>query len=349
MTITLSHTDLERLRGVQEALLSTLEFADLGEWRSEVNGRVRELTGADKVMFFVPDQGAWSDELDPSAHAEYEAHFHQFDRGSVISLARGLRVASHPQLYDYDAFLRGEWHNDFLARHGCFHTLGLTVELTRARPPWAFLALQREREGAPPFDRRVRAQLELLESVFRAGVETALRTETWRDALAGSLDRVAEPLAVYDSRARLVHRNRSLRDRMRAEPERRRVGAAMERAARAAASPEAGGAPRGMVRTDRGAYAVRAFRVAEGFDGPVVVVALEPSFRVPLQDAELADRYRLSAREIEVARRIAAGEKNDAIAAALEISPHTVRRHTEAILRKLDVASRQQVADRISR
>jgi LuxR family maltose regulon positive regulatory protein len=52
----------------------------------------------------------------------------------------------------------------------------------------------------------------------------------------------------------------------------------------------------------------------------------------------------LSARELEVLARIAAGESNKLIARELDLSLHTVKRHVANILGKLDVESRGQAA-----
>lgn len=52
----------------------------------------------------------------------------------------------------------------------------------------------------------------------------------------------------------------------------------------------------------------------------------------------------LSAREFDVLARIAAGESNKLIARALDLSPHTVKRHVANILEKLDISSRSQAA-----
>lgn len=52
----------------------------------------------------------------------------------------------------------------------------------------------------------------------------------------------------------------------------------------------------------------------------------------------------LSIREYEVLRRIAAGDSNKMIARALDLSPHTVKRHVANILDKLDLRSRGQAA-----
>ncbi|MBT2326627.1 transcriptional regulator [Variovorax paradoxus] len=52
----------------------------------------------------------------------------------------------------------------------------------------------------------------------------------------------------------------------------------------------------------------------------------------------------LSARELEVLERLAAGESNKLIARALDLSPHTVKRHVARILDRLDLSSRGQAA-----
>ncbi len=52
----------------------------------------------------------------------------------------------------------------------------------------------------------------------------------------------------------------------------------------------------------------------------------------------------LSLRECEVLQRIAAGDSNKMIARALDLSPHTVKRHVANILDKLDLRSRGQAA-----
>ena len=51
----------------------------------------------------------------------------------------------------------------------------------------------------------------------------------------------------------------------------------------------------------------------------------------------------LSPRQREVARRIAGGASNRAIAADLELSPKTVEKHVSALFRKLGCRSRTQL------
>ncbi len=61
----------------------------------------------------------------------------------------------------------------------------------------------------------------------------------------------------------------------------------------------------------------------------------------------LRDRYRLTDREVDVAHLLALGHSNSEIAAALSISEHTCRHHTERVLTKLELRSRAGVAARL--
>ena len=60
----------------------------------------------------------------------------------------------------------------------------------------------------------------------------------------------------------------------------------------------------------------------------------------PSRAATLQSSYGLTPREIQVAILLAEGRSNMAIAAALRISPHTARHHTQRVLAKLGVHSR---------
>jgi DNA-binding NarL/FixJ family response regulator len=57
----------------------------------------------------------------------------------------------------------------------------------------------------------------------------------------------------------------------------------------------------------------------------------------------------LSGREREVLERIADGSTNREIAGALHLSPHTVKEHTSALYRKLEVRNRAEAVQRAQR
>jgi pimeloyl-ACP methyl ester carboxylesterase/DNA-binding CsgD family transcriptional regulator len=68
----------------------------------------------------------------------------------------------------------------------------------------------------------------------------------------------------------------------------------------------------------------------------------EPELDRPVDT--VAERQRLTARELEVARLVADGLTNMAIASRLSIAPRTAETHVENIRRKLEVRSRAQIA-----
>jgi len=57
----------------------------------------------------------------------------------------------------------------------------------------------------------------------------------------------------------------------------------------------------------------------------------------------------LSSREQEVLDLVAGGATNREIAAALHLSPHTVKEYTSALYRKLDVRNRAEAVQRAQR
>ncbi|WP_457395008.1 response regulator transcription factor, partial [Roseateles sp. P5_E1] len=72
--------------------------------------------------------------------------------------------------------------------------------------------------------------------------------------------------------------------------------------------------------------------------------AVRPATRVVVEAAAVSGDDRLSQREAEVIAQIAAGASNKHIARALDLSPHTVKRHVANILDKLGLNSRGEAA-----
>jgi DNA-binding NarL/FixJ family response regulator len=70
---------------------------------------------------------------------------------------------------------------------------------------------------------------------------------------------------------------------------------------------------------------------------------------VPSPDRQLAQKYHLTPRELEVAILLCGGAPNAAIASSLRISQHTARHHTRHILVKLQVHSRARAGALIAR
>jgi pimeloyl-ACP methyl ester carboxylesterase/DNA-binding CsgD family transcriptional regulator len=86
--------------------------------------------------------------------------------------------------------------------------------------------------------------------------------------------------------------------------------------------------------------------LVEGATGPVHVVSIgDPNPMAPREKLEREpDLTKLSARECEVLKLVAEGMSNSAIASALRLSEHTVKRHVANILMKLDLPTRAAAA-----
>jgi DNA-binding CsgD family transcriptional regulator len=112
-----------------------------------------------------------------------------------------------------------------------------------------------------------------------------------------------------------------------------------------ALTAEADGQP-AMVRLvaagkDRFRLVVQLLAVGVGEATPLATVERVPSGG--LCQRTLRERYRLTEKEARVALLLVQRRSNAEIAAELDISPHTARRHTENVMLKLNVSSRFSV------
>jgi DNA-binding CsgD family transcriptional regulator len=104
-------------------------------------------------------------------------------------------------------------------------------------------------------------------------------------------------------------------------------------------------------RTSEGSYLLRGgfVQVDDGGGDGMLLVALEPAGAEFLSADLLQSRYRLTSREVRVARLVTLGHSDAEIAAQLCISLHTARHHTEHLRQKLGVSSRGEVAAHVLR
>jgi DNA-binding NarL/FixJ family response regulator len=103
------------------------------------------------------------------------------------------------------------------------------------------------------------------------------------------------------------------------------------------------------VRTTSATYRLRGSVVADHglTQRPAILVEIE---RVTLElpsVPRLGERFQLTPREAMVARLLALGRSNTAIATELGITERTARAHTEKVLAKLGVDSRAEVGFRV--
>ena len=356
--ISISPAELDRLTSLIETLHAPFDFPEVDAWRHAVNHQARLLLDAHKIVFQLPGVGhapVYSQRLDPNGAQAYLEYYHRFDVAGALALERSLPVASLLEIHGRDEFYASEYYNDFMKVWDCNHSVGMVTPI-EAAPGYAYLAMLRDKYQDPPFDARERALLRFVLPAFRAGVLTYLRLAADRAVLGAVLDASEKRILLCDEKGVPVHASAALERTLAADPERLAIERNMYRLARVTAELRGNGndafleSGERVLATVRGRYRLIATLAGESGLSPAgVLVLLEPLFREALPDGELRERFGLTRQEIRVARQIAEGAHNDEIARDLAISPHTARRHTERVLAKLGIASRAQVADRISR
>lgn len=97
-------------------------------------------------------------------------------------------------------------------------------------------------------------------------------------------------------------------------------------------------------QTSQASYRGTVVRLESEGEGGALLIVLTAESREPAAASDRGtDDFRLSRREMEVARLLADRRSNEEIAVALGISRHTARHHTERVLAKLGVRSRLAV------
>jgi DNA-binding NarL/FixJ family response regulator len=83
--------------------------------------------------------------------------------------------------------------------------------------------------------------------------------------------------------------------------------------------------------------------MAKGEASHIMVLLERVVERRTIHLGEVAERYQLSKREVEVVRMICEGWTNREIGEKLYISEYTVKDHIKNIMRKMEVASRNEL------
>ena len=200
--------------------------------------------------------------------------------------------------------------------------------------------------------------LQLLLPAFKAGVNTQRRLAQHCAGLLRLLDTLDSGLHIFDDQARPLHQNEALVALLAGEPEAQRIRAQILLIALAVSSVLRGRAAISLappeplcreVRTGAATYQLRGTVFGQTLLGPEVTIAVsvERVMPEPIADTALMERYRLTPREVQVARRLGQGDSSAEIARSLGISRYTARHHAENVMRKLDVRSRGAVAARL--
>ena len=359
---------LDRVLAAQRALLAPVAFGgglDADAWAASVTEAVRSVSACDHTLFVMPigdPEGraihVYSDDSDPAVAVAVEAAFDgAWGRdptwtdallgASYEARRRGGPGAYHERdLTSREVVEASSLFQEALAPHGLRHALGIAVPLPDGRE--FSVAAYYERADAPGFSDETLADLSLLVPAFDAGVRAYLRygpeATARRAGFTAAVDALASAVLVLDEDGAEVHWNGALVALLDPETEDGRLLAHVRRWVRHLGAGPAGPRPEAGVEGAFGRYRVGGVRLDDGPDGVGAIVTVDLD-GLPLPGPRaLRQRFGLTRREAEVARLLAEGLPDRAIADGLSIAHATARRHTERVLRKLGVSSRAAVA-----
>jgi DNA-binding CsgD family transcriptional regulator len=345
---------LDALGRALQTLLGPLDYPDWQTWQVAVHGRLLELTGADALCLYTPlAQGvaAWyGPHLSDEAHRRYVARVTADPTWDVIETrfrALGRDVAHEDELCDRATLEASPFFHEFLRPHRILDLTVVEVDFGGAQPARLHFSHTARRGGEWQRTRGalLRAVLPALRSALALWRELGAR----RAEVARLVDALPQAVLFYDAAGALLHANsgatRQLAggadaERLRAEAQRVAwaVGAQARRAGAVATAER-------DVRVDGATVRLRGSVAPAWLLGrePGVLVTLEATAARPLTDAELRERFALTRRELEVARLLADGLSNQALAERMGVSFFTARNHVERLLAKLGLRSRAAV------
>jgi DNA-binding CsgD family transcriptional regulator len=220
--------------------------------------------------------------------------------------------------------------------------------------PWAVVSLFRTDEG-PPFGPE--------ETAFLAGLSAPLAARLRRfarpSAPAGGADSPTPGLVLFDHSGEAISINEEARHHLSLLPDGPSIPSplglelpiwvvATALQARAIAQGRDRGGARVRIRTVDGRWLTchaSCLSGPAGRPGPVALV-IEHTAAADLA-VIIAEAYGLTPRELEITQLVARGQPTAEIAAALFISPHTVRDHLKAVFGKTEVSSRGELVARL--
>lgn len=354
----LTREDRDHLQRASEALLRPFEHVSAAEYLRCAAREIRPLLGAFASVCAARDPGGIvsveSDEWDALRLGEF-ARWKLRDEGTGRAIATGLEVLSMRRVvgddwagYEADPMVR-EWYKPNGVFDAAAYILHWPEDDSLVTIEWHAATF-----GTPRFGEEGEGILFLLLPSLRAGSRLWYTLGRERQSLSSDLDSHGLAVCVCTRQGRIVHQSEGLRRLLTNEvspaavlEEVRQVACAVANALEArqgSASPDGSSVHR-VVDTPSARYRLSAGLAAHamqfGTSDVLVTVSRLPT-AAPTNG--MVARFHLSRRELEVAELLARGARNDAIATTLQLSPHTVRRHTERVLAKLGVASRAEVA-----
>ena len=364
MSLSLTIGDQRRLTHALGTLLRPLDFESVDGWRAAVTRSIKPLIDADMATFQLPVAGGrtfYTEDVDaelvnaryvPLAdpiHRKFQLWHKQVELGVWN---RSVLFGPHIRTLYQSAY-----YEEFLLPLRAYDSIGLTVPLPTF--PDATLYFHHESPHGRRFGRRGLSLLRLLRDAFSAGVTLQLSMAAQRSSLVRVLDEVSDAVLLFSSELRLVHANPAALEVLRADPggELKQQVEDVARTVRSASCVAlvASTVERGKIAREVcvGGITYRMVGTLVGADiftteTSILVNVQRVTPRLPSRD-QLQMRFGLTRKEGEVALLLAKGKTLDEVALQVHASRHTIRHHTENIMRKLNVHSRAELVPALLR
>jgi DNA-binding CsgD family transcriptional regulator len=324
-------------------------------WRQSVLQTLRMLTASDKGILVVragTEPVGYADGVSRDVLAAYVTRFAHLDRSR--SAGRDHEAWSLNELWRPGELEQSEYYRSFALPNRLHDTVGLTLHFPNLRGEVCLLLHKAMRESPFSFEHR-RALIEVLLEPVRAGFAIDLSSNDPVPQFASLIDVTGQALLLFGMDGRELTHNPVMRRILGQEREREALLEHIRGVARAVLAkaisdrstgtdvPTPDDGTRREVATGQAAYRLRGNMIGRnplGHGTAVVVSVDRVAYQVPAPDSIRA-RYGLTVRELQVASLIMHRLTNAEIARMLGVSPHTARHHTENVLAKFGVRSRE--------
>jgi len=360
VTISLVSADVRLLRKAMMQMLSPYAASSERRWLLGVTDILKKLLRADKGAVRLMNgnkMSAITEDVDDRALVSFAEYYHKFDAGRAVagSVSRLPRVWTIDESYGdrLGEFYKSEYYNDFHIPWKTFHGLCVSHK-TNPGPLDGVMYFHKERRSSPEFDARAKAILRIFRPALRSGLQQEFAAAQ-PDAVSSTIDQLTDGCALVTLSGISLHHNPALRRLMEKDRHTSILPAAISAAVAAMASLASDQGCDGLVNAaapelvlvDHVPYALSSCCLGHfaGINEPVILVTIAPAdggSRSGLLRA-IDPGFKLSARESEVAILLAERKTNGEIASRLGISAHTVRHHTERVLKKLGLDRKSSV------
>jgi DNA-binding NarL/FixJ family response regulator len=357
----ITDADRQHLAAASEVMLRPFEHASPVDYLVSIAREIAPLVGAFAAMSGTRDPdgvvGLASAEWSDAERAEF-AKWKLRDEGTNRAVHLNSDVVTMRELVgdDWDGYNNDPMVNEWYRPHG----IGDVIAYFAYWPEddaVASVEFHGTEFGLPRFGPEGRFLLSLLQPSFRAGMRLLYTVGQLRQTVASDMDEIGVPICVCGRDGRIHHISSKVRSMLAAEPEREAIldsirGVAGQVLARRSAASRRSGAHavHEVVRTASRRYRLSAALATHSMHfGRTDVLVAVAELGGDAEAADLATASGFSPRERQVATLIGRGLSNAAIARVLDLSPHTVKRHTERVLAKSGLPTRTALASQMAR